>query len=92
MITKEQAKQLIMKNSSERSKLFDDRLITPSEIETLFLAIMGEIHKAEEEWEELVQLKAENAILKAENEVYKSFLTSANYKIPQSHKMTQREE
>lgn len=86
MIAKETISDLIKKHSSKPYSYSSGREISESDIETVSTEILDRVHKAEEEWEELAKLKTENAILRAQNEIYRAFLLSSNYKLPKESK------
>lgn len=81
MITQEKIVQLIQQYSTQYS-CKDSREIETYQVQRVAEKISDCIKRSEEEWEELVNLKVENAVLKAENEIYRTFLTSSNYKLP----------
>lgn len=84
MITQEKIVQLIQQHSTQQYTYSDTREIEPCEITKVAEKIFDCLKRSEEEWEELVNLKTENAVLKAENEIYRAFLTSSNYKLPKT--------
>lgn len=81
MITQEEIVQLIQQHSTQYNYK-DSREIEPYQVQKVAEKISDCIKRSEEEREELVNLKAENAVLKAENEIYRTFLTSSDYKLP----------
>lgn len=86
MITAGKIKSLIEKHSEKPYSYGNERTISDAKIDKISQLLESEIEKSEEEWDKLIKLKSENAILKAENEIYRGFLLSANYKLPKVNK------
>lgn len=86
MINVEGAISLIEQHSDKTFAYGSERRMTEGQMKNMAKDFVREITKADIEWEELSQLRIENTRLKTENEVYRNFLLSSNYKLPKETK------